>query len=311
MSFELAAAGLNFLGNMFDGYLTRQWNEEQIDKQWARNLSMWHMENRYNHPAAQVERMKQAGLNPALAYMNGGSFVPAAASPEAGASRANQYGVAPQLDPLMMAQVDLMKAQAEDARASAEQKEQKLPLEKEGLSRQNEKLFMEIEDFRRKWELMEVEKQYKEAMRLNIRFEQVMRGKEYMLQKREVEQKIENMKSEKELTDRQVERAKYDLDYLVKTEALRVMGLNLNNAKMRAEIGLTRNEMNNAFKTGQLLGYQVNSGWVSDQYEQMRIGEVKDWLESKNKENGLPFSYGLQEMIFHSVGRVLKDIPIK
>lgn len=303
--------GVNSGTSIVDGILTRKWNEEQIDKQWKRNLEQWHRENAYNSPVQQVQRMKQAGLNPALAYMNGGSFVPAATSPEAGASRATQYGVATQLDPLTMAQVDLMKAQAEDARASADQKEQKLPLEKEGLSRQNEKLLVEIEDFRKKWELMEVEKQYKEAMRLNIKFDQVMRGKEYMLQKREVEQKIENMKSEKKLTDKQVERAKYDLDYLVKTEALRVMGLNLNNAKMRAEIGLTRNEMNNAFKTGQLLGYQVNSGWVSDQYEQMRIGEVQDWLGRKNKENGLPFSYGLQEMIFHSVGRVLKDIPIK
>lgn len=115
--------GVNSGTSIVDGILTRNWNEEQIDKQWKRNLEQWHRENAYNSPVQQVQRMKQAGLNPALAYMNGGSFVPAATSPEAGASRANQYGLATQLDPLMMAQVDLMKAQAEDARASARNKD--------------------------------------------------------------------------------------------------------------------------------------------------------------------------------------------
>lgn len=123
MGAEIAIAVANFFANLLDAQFTREYNEQQTDKQWARMLGQWNRENEYNHPVRQVERLKQAGLNPALAYMNGGSFVPAATSPEPSANRANQYGLATQLDPLTMAQVDLMKAQAEDARASARNKD--------------------------------------------------------------------------------------------------------------------------------------------------------------------------------------------
>jgi len=36
-----------------------------------RNLNQWHRENAYNHPSAQMARLQEAGLNPALMY--GGS----------------------------------------------------------------------------------------------------------------------------------------------------------------------------------------------------------------------------------------------
>ena len=42
------------------------WHEQQ-QMQW----DMWNAENRYNSPAAQKERLRQAGINPALGLLNG------------------------------------------------------------------------------------------------------------------------------------------------------------------------------------------------------------------------------------------------
>lgn len=39
------------------------------------NIGMWHLNNRYNHPKRQIQRMKEAGLNPALMYPGGGGGI--------------------------------------------------------------------------------------------------------------------------------------------------------------------------------------------------------------------------------------------
>lgn len=50
---------------------TRAWNEKMIHRQrdWA--LSDWNMTNEYNSPLAQMQRLREAGLNPNLVYGNG------------------------------------------------------------------------------------------------------------------------------------------------------------------------------------------------------------------------------------------------
>lgn len=42
----------------------RKWNEKMMDKQNEWNLEMWNKANEYNSAGAQVQRMKDAGLNP-------------------------------------------------------------------------------------------------------------------------------------------------------------------------------------------------------------------------------------------------------
>lgn len=42
----------------------RKWNEQMMDKQNEWNLEMWNKANEYNSAGAQVQRMKDAGLNP-------------------------------------------------------------------------------------------------------------------------------------------------------------------------------------------------------------------------------------------------------
>lgn len=82
------------LANIFtsSGNNNTQWNIQQsINKtnkeiadrnnQW--NLDMWNRQNEYNSPSAQIDRYKQAGLNPALIYGNSGSAGNATSMPSA------------------------------------------------------------------------------------------------------------------------------------------------------------------------------------------------------------------------------------
>lgn len=50
---------------------TRQWNEKMYGLQRQHALDDYHMQNEYNHPSSQMERLKAAGLNPNLVYGNG------------------------------------------------------------------------------------------------------------------------------------------------------------------------------------------------------------------------------------------------
>lgn len=55
-------------------------NLAKMQNQW--NLDQWRRENEYNSPSSVAARMKAAGLNPDLAYSQGGMFQPSATSPE-------------------------------------------------------------------------------------------------------------------------------------------------------------------------------------------------------------------------------------
>lgn len=46
------------------------YNKQMADLENQRQLEYWHMQNDYNSPAAQMQRLKDAGLNPNLAYQN-------------------------------------------------------------------------------------------------------------------------------------------------------------------------------------------------------------------------------------------------
>ena len=46
-------------------------NKAEAELAWQRNQQMWHMQNLYNSPEAQMRRFKEAGLNPHLIYGQG------------------------------------------------------------------------------------------------------------------------------------------------------------------------------------------------------------------------------------------------
>lgn len=50
---------------------SQNFSREMYDRQKGDNLEFWRMQNEYNDPAKQMERLQSAGLNPALMYGNG------------------------------------------------------------------------------------------------------------------------------------------------------------------------------------------------------------------------------------------------
>lgn len=46
-------------------------NRAMAEYQWEKNLEMWHRQNEYNAPAQQMNRFREAGLNPNLIYGQG------------------------------------------------------------------------------------------------------------------------------------------------------------------------------------------------------------------------------------------------
>lgn len=120
---QLAGQGINALtqGNL--NKKTRQYNQQMYNQQRQHSLQDWTMQNEYNSPAAQMQRLKMAGLNPNLVYGKGadnvsgtvrsadaGSWNPQAPKFELGA--AAQSGLSAYYNTqLQQAQIDNLKSQ--------------------------------------------------------------------------------------------------------------------------------------------------------------------------------------------------------
>lgn len=90
---------------------TREWNEKMYGLQRENALADWKMQNEYNHPSAQMARLREAGLNPNLVYGKG-------ADNTASAVRSSSSGnwspeVAPHRDMSFFSHMDVQMKQAQ------------------------------------------------------------------------------------------------------------------------------------------------------------------------------------------------------
>lgn len=91
----------------------RQFTREMFEAQIKNNIHMWNLQNQYDLPKNQIERLRQAGINPDLYY--GGSSVPASSPISAASPSGSSSGFQPisfgNYDPLTTAQIGLINAQ--------------------------------------------------------------------------------------------------------------------------------------------------------------------------------------------------------
>lgn len=213
---SVVSAGLG----MLDSHLSRRYNERMIDKQNAWNLAQWHRENAYNAPSAVVQRLKNANINPALAYMNGASFAPAATSPQSGASQARSFGL--QMDPMLMANIRLQNAQADLAKAEAKNVEQKTPHEVENLVELNNKLRADVRKL--------------SAEEQDIYQQWTFREAEIAISQQTANGQIERWNAQNGLDEQLKLKTSEEYCQLVALFNLREQGLRLTNAEIRSRI---------------------------------------------------------------------------
>lgn len=73
----LLAGGIAATGSLVNGLVNR-WKDKRDQKEMMQyqneiNLRNWSLQNQYNTPSAQMQRLKDAGLNPNLIYQSGGA----------------------------------------------------------------------------------------------------------------------------------------------------------------------------------------------------------------------------------------------
>lgn len=84
----LALAGISAAGSALTSWMNNSAQSSAIDKENQYAIDMWNRQNAYNTPAAQMQRYKDAGLNPNLIYGQGTPGNAAAApAPQLQASR--------------------------------------------------------------------------------------------------------------------------------------------------------------------------------------------------------------------------------
>ena len=89
----LISGGFGLVGGLIShGDVKEQYkyNKKLQDNAFAHNVEMWNMQNAYNSPSSQMERLQAAGLNPNLVYGNGGATNTASDYPKYQAGEAPQ-----------------------------------------------------------------------------------------------------------------------------------------------------------------------------------------------------------------------------
>ena len=59
-----------------------EWQSQENEKAYQRNLQMWNLQNEYNSPTQQMARLRSAGLNPNLVYGSGVTGNSAGSTPQ-------------------------------------------------------------------------------------------------------------------------------------------------------------------------------------------------------------------------------------
>jgi len=109
-----AAVGLgaDIIGNAFGNRARRK----EADRAHQRSKEMFDYQNRYNTPARQMERLKEAGLNPALMYGQGTTGNAQGFPQQAPAPQMNVAGANSLTSALMLSQVEKTKAETDSLR---------------------------------------------------------------------------------------------------------------------------------------------------------------------------------------------------
>lgn len=119
---QLASQVVTGLFNAHEAKKNREWNSAEAQKDRDFQSDMWQKTNDYNSPKSQMQRLKDAGLNPNMFY--GDSAQMATAEMASGsAATGGAQGSMPMAQLMGLAQIEAIKASAHKDEADAERTE--------------------------------------------------------------------------------------------------------------------------------------------------------------------------------------------
>ena len=140
----------------------RAWSEQMYNAQNAWNYELWQKQNEYNSPAAQVQRMQDAGLNPLYYGLDGSSAGDLSAATPLGYERAS---IQNQVNPLAGAEdIALRIAQISNIQADTAKKGEETLSE----VKKREKLIAEIDVTRQELKNRLADEKLTDVQRQNI-----------------------------------------------------------------------------------------------------------------------------------------------
>lgn len=140
---SLLPAGVSSALNFISMFTQDMLNRRASDRQHAQNIADWKMQNEYNSPAAQMARLRQAGLNPNLIYsqlsngqsvMNATSSHPASAAGAGDMSSVNNALMARLQERMVEAQIENIQADTEYTKEQKSSLSERRPLELDKLT---------------------------------------------------------------------------------------------------------------------------------------------------------------------------------
>lgn len=191
------------------------WERQQLmnNVNWMHYLQDRDYQNAYNSPVSQIQRMRAAGLNPAMMYENGGGFQASSNPnvPEMQASRdiaPSMQGLPTMADvmsavsstsqsKLAESQADYYKSLSQTEDMLREERYNALYESNRNLSKQTEEIAERIKSYADNHKLSEAQLE-------QFKFDRVMEGKRYMLDK-------QRLSMDSKLTDKQIESLNSDI----------------------------------------------------------------------------------------------------
>lgn len=294
---EALVAGIGGAFNsIFQGRQNRknrefQEKENQINRQFA--VDMWNKQNEYNLPTNQMQRLRDAGINPHLAYSNGQPMNTSNAPATPSGVGSLPQGIAPQMNIgeifnalMTKAQIKQMEAQTEKTLAEKEEVEART----EGIGKDNK-----VKDI----ELTHRDRQILAEIGVNEQNieESKSRIESSEIANRKMEQEIEHLKSQKNLTDQQVENLKKTV-YLIEAQ--------INNTK--ADTNLKILQKGNVLAQTRLLNAQAQGQSLLNNYipREKEALIKKTWTEIKKL--GVDIGHVEFQEVSTLVGTVTKAI---
>lgn len=228
---SLGASGINAGLGLLSSSLQHDRNKELMELENKYNLMQWHRENEYNLPVNQVQRLKAAGLNPALMYGNGADGLTAASGNGVSGQSAGMPDLG-QVDPLTAAKIANINAETRKTEADTdlsianteESKQRVLNLRQE--IRQSEQ---DINESAARIRNLDENTKKQAAEQVKMEFDKRMRSKEWRDSHNLINKQLEEIDSRIKLNDREYKE-------LVATFVYRLSGMRLDNQLKEKEL---------------------------------------------------------------------------